>query len=74
MEQKYKVIKVGEEYQIFWCSSPIEEPQSIKYGREAKPYKQRQAAHRRCKQLNDRMDKAVKETDQMIARDGAIIL
>lgn len=36
----------------------------------SKVYKHRQNAHRRCKQLND----AIKEIDEQVARDGAIIV
>ena len=64
----YKVLKVQGGWQVFWVESPDTEPRPID-GR-LEPYKQRQAAYRRCKKLND----AIKDIDYRIARDGAIIL
>ena len=60
-------------WQVFWVESPDTEPVLVPHTNklgQVVPYPQRQAAYRRCKKLND----AVKEVDQMIARDGAIIL
>lgn len=49
----YKVFKVGEKWQIFWCpSAPHHYNDRVPVdGRE---YDFRQAAYRRCKQLQDR--------------------
>jgi hypothetical protein len=74
----YKVFPVEGGFQVFWVESPGTEPLAVprpvftpsdeacKYA----PYVHRQAAYRRCKKLND----AVRQVDEMIAKDGAIIL
>lgn len=61
----YKVLPVEGGWQVFWIESPDTEPRRID-GR-IEPYRQRQAAYRRCKKLND----AVKRIDEQIERDGA---
>ena len=63
----YKVLKEEGGYKVFWVESPEHEPRPID---GAKLYQHRQAAYRRCGQLN----KASEEVDKMIKRDGAIIL
>lgn len=68
----YKVFPDGECWSVFRCepdTEPVLVPHTNKLG-QIVPYRQRQAAYRRCKKLND----AAKEVDAMIARDGAIIL
>jgi hypothetical protein len=73
----YKVFPVEGGYQVFRLIPdsppvPVARPVFVPSDEDGKyaPYKQRQAAYRRCKKLND--DEAV--IDAMIARDGAIIL
>ncbi len=69
----YKVLKVQGGYSVFWIESPDTEPRLVPHTNElgeVVPYTHRQAAYRRCKKLND----AVKDMDERIARDGAIIL
>lgn len=53
MQGEYKVYEVDGKYQIFWCpSAPVHYNDRIPYdGR--KLYSKRQAAYRRCKQLNE---------------------
>lgn len=73
----YKVFPVEGGYQIFWCPHYLDKEARTEDERFAdsrpaskKVYPQKQGAGRRCKQLND----ALKQTDEMIARDGAIII
>lgn len=74
----YKVFPVGEGWSVFWIESPDAEPVQIAKAVQRpedengkyEPYKQRTAAYRRCKSLNDALNKV----NAMIARDGAIIL
>ncbi len=68
----YKVFKDGEGWSVFRVDNPDAAPMLIPHlvKGEVKPYAKRQAAYRRAKQLND----AVKNIDEMIKRDGAIIL
>jgi hypothetical protein len=68
----YKVLKVEGGWSVFRVDSPDTEPVLIPHlvKGEVKPYGKRQAAYRRAKQLND----AEKQIDEMIKRDGAIIL
>lgn len=69
----YKVRQVDGGWSVFWLETPDADPRLIphldKQGKHI-PYSKRQAAYRRCKQLND----AVKQIDEQIKRDGAIIL
>lgn len=69
----YKVHPVEGGWQVFRVdnpdASPILVPHLNKSG-EISPYTKRQAAYRRCKQLND----AERKIDEQIKRDGAIIL
>jgi hypothetical protein len=62
----YKVIPVPGGYQVFWVENEGATPRPVR----VEPFKHRQSAHRKAKQLND----AVKEIDEMIAKDGAIII
>jgi hypothetical protein len=62
----YEVIKVDGGWQVAWVESPGTLPRPVR----VKPYKQRQGAYRKRKQLND----ALQDVDQMIAKDGAIIV
>jgi hypothetical protein len=68
----YKVFPVDGGWSVFRFApdaEPVLVPHTNKLG-QVVPYPQRQAAYRRCKKLND----AVKQIDEQIARDGAIIL
>lgn len=55
----YKVFPVEDGFQIFWCpSAPLHYNDKIPYNN--KVYPQKQAAYRRCKQLNERIpEKAI---------------
>ena len=64
----YKVLPVPGGWQVFWIECPDALPRRVD-GR-IEPYKQRQAAYRRCKTLND----ALKPIEKMVAETGAIIL
>jgi len=64
----YKVLPAEGGWQVFWIERPGTEPRRVD-GR-IEPYRQRQAAYRRCKKLND----AIEKVNAMIAKDGAIIL
>jgi hypothetical protein len=69
----YKVLPVEGGFDVFRLDSPDAEPRLVPHTNktgQVVPYKFRQAAYRRCKKLND----AVKDVDQMIARYGAIIV
>ena len=68
----YKARKVDGGWDVFRIDGPSTPPVLIPHIVRGviSPYPQRQAAYRRCKQLND----ADKEIDEMIKRDGAIIL
>lgn len=73
----YKVLSVEGGYQIFWCPHYLDTDARTEDERfaDARPaskrvYPQKQGAGRRCKQLND----ALKDVDEMIKKDGAIIL
>jgi hypothetical protein len=51
MQGQYKVYKTGEEYEIFYCPyAPLHYNDRVPY--DGKLYSKRQAAYRRCKQLN----------------------
>jgi hypothetical protein len=73
----YKVKEVPGGWVVVLVDSPDAEPILVSKAVQRpedethkwEPYSKRQAAYRRCKKLND----AVKDTDAMIARDGAII-
>lgn len=69
----YKVLPVENGWSVFWLETTDAEPRLIphtdKLGNVV-PYAQRQAAYRRCKKLND----AMKQIDNQIKRDGAIII
>jgi len=62
----YQVQKVTGGYQVFWVENEAAQPRPVR----VQPYKQRQSAYRKAKQLND----AAKVIDAMIKKDGAIIL
>lgn len=62
----YKVLEVKGGWQVFWVENETAQPRPVR----VEPYKQRQSAYRKAKQLND----AVKEVDEMIRKNGAIIL
>lgn len=62
----YKVLPVPGGWQVYWVEHDTARPRPVR----VEPYKQRQSAYRKAKELN----KAVQETDDMIAKDGAIIL
>jgi hypothetical protein len=48
----YKVYEVSQGYQIFWCpSAPMHYHDRIPYNDHIYPH--RQAAYRKCKQLNE---------------------
>jgi hypothetical protein len=48
----YRVFEVEGGYQIFWCpSAPVHYADKVPY--DGKVYTKRQAAYRRCKQLNE---------------------
>jgi len=50
----YKVFGVVGGYEIFWCpSAPTHFSDKIPY--DSKVYSKRQAAYRRCKQLNEQL-------------------
>ncbi len=50
----YKVFAVEGGYEIFWCpSAPTHFSDKIPY--DSKVYSKRQAAYRRCKQLNEQI-------------------
>lgn len=50
----YRVFKVGDQYQIFYCpSAPIHYNDRVPYN--GRLYPKRQAAYRRCKQLNEQV-------------------
>lgn len=64
----YKVFQIEGGYQIFWCPTPHDmTPVKRQNGQ---PYSTKQAAYRRAKQLND----LLKQTEEQIKRDGAIIV
>ena len=69
----YKVLIVNGGWSVFWLEMPDAEPRIIphldKDGMHT-PYSKRQAAYRRCKQLNE----ALKQMDEQIKSDGAIII
>jgi hypothetical protein len=49
----YKVFRVAEGYQIFWCpSAPLHYDGRVSY--DGRIYPKRQAAYRRCQQLSQR--------------------
>lgn len=51
----YKVFEVEGGYKIFWCpAAPVHYNDRIPY--DGKVYTKRQAAYRRCKQLNERRE------------------
>jgi hypothetical protein len=62
----YKVLSVPGGWQVFWVENEDFQPRPVR----VEPYKQRQSAYRKAKQLNN----AAKNVDAMIAKDGAIIL
>lgn len=69
----YKVLPVENGWSVFWLETPDAEPRLIPHTNnlgEVVPYTHRQAAYRRCKKLND----AIKQLDDQIERDGAIII
>lgn len=54
MQGLYKVYEVDGQFQIFWCpSAPIHYNDRKPY--DGKMYSKKQAAYRRCKQLNERL-------------------
>jgi 2-aminoadipate transaminase len=65
----YKVFEVeGDKFQIFWCpSAPLHFSDKVPY--DDRKYSKRQAAYRRCKQLNEqlaaRQPKMSQSTDQV---------
>jgi len=74
----YKVFPVSGGWSVFWLKTPDAEPVPVPKAvllpedeiAKWEPYKQRSAAYRRCKKLND----AIKHIDSLVAKDGAIIL
>lgn len=62
----YKVLPVKGGYQVFWVENEDAQPRPVR----VEPYKHRQSAYRKAKQLND----AVNNVDEMIKKNGAIIL
>ena len=69
----YKVLRDGDGWSVFWIERPDTEPVLVPHTNglgQVVPYPQRQSAYRRCKKLND----AVKQVDEQIKRDGAIII
>jgi hypothetical protein len=64
MVKTYKVMKIGEKYAVVLSADEHARPVG------EKTYSQRTHAYRRCRKLN----KAAREIDEMIKRDGAIIL
>ncbi len=62
----YEVFKVEGGWQVCWVENSDTPARPVR----VKPYKQRQGAYRKRKELND----ALKEVDQMIAEKGAIII
>jgi hypothetical protein len=62
----YKVLPVEGGFQVFWVENETTQPRPVR----VEPYKHRQSAHRKAKELND----AVKNVDEMVKRDGAIII
>jgi hypothetical protein len=66
----YEVFKVDGGWQVYWVDGSKDDPNAPRHPVRVKPYKQPQGAYRKRKQLND----AAKETDQMIAEKGAIII
>jgi len=62
----YQVQKVAGGYQVFWVENETAQPRPVR----VEPYKHRQSAYRKAKQLND----AAKAVDEMVKKDGAIIL
>lgn len=50
----YRVFAVEGGYEIFWCpSAPVHYADKIPY--DGRVYSKRQAAYRRCKQLNEEL-------------------
>lgn len=69
----YKVLRVAGGWSVFWLETPEAEPCLVPHVNtfgQIVPYPQRQGAYRRCKKLND----ALKQIDEQIKRDGAIIM
>jgi len=69
----YKVLPVEGGWSVFWLETPDAELRLIPHTNElgeVVPYAHRQAAYRRCKKLND----ALKDIEERIAKDGAIII
>lgn len=56
MQDKYRVFEVEGKFEIFYCpSAPLHYNDRVSY--DGKLYSKRQAAYRRCKQLNQRSNK-----------------
>ena len=66
----YEVYKVEGGWQVYWVDGPREDPLAPRHPVRVKPYKQPQGAYRKRAQLNE----AVSQTEQMIAKDGAMIM
>ncbi|GAC1468031.1 MAG: hypothetical protein PVSMB2_36160 [Ktedonobacteraceae bacterium] len=62
----YKVMSVPGGWQVFWVENEDAQPRPVR----VEPYKHRPSAYRKAKQLND----AAKIIDEIVAKDGAIIL
>lgn len=70
---EYKVFEVEGGHQIFWCpSAPLHYNDRVPHSPRVYPHPN--SAYRRCKQLNERYQEAIKKTDEMIKKDGAIII
>lgn len=54
MQGVYKVYQVGDKFQVFYCpSAPLHYNDKFPY--DGRLYTKRQAAYRRCKQLNEQL-------------------
>ena len=63
---EYKVYKVGDRWEIFWCpSAPVQYTDRIPY--DGKLYTKRPAAYRRVKQLSDEMKVRQAEKAEQVA-------
>jgi hypothetical protein len=74
----YKALRIPGGWFVFWLETPESEPTPVARPvykpsdeeHKFEPYPSKSAAYRRCKKLND----AVQKVDAMIAETGAIII
>ena len=67
----YRVYKVGDKFEIYWCpSAPVHYNDRIPY--DGKLYSKKQAAYRRAKQLNEKLEATRTMTGEQEKREPAV--